>query len=94
MKYILMIVAILVLNCLDIYNTLIILSYGGTELNPAMDYLIQKDVMLFGFVKMFVTSMGLFVLYMYKKEYIKYILLFYIVLIIYQIYLLILIDIF
>ncbi len=50
--------AILFLCALDAHNTLVILSLGGTEINPLMDYLIQTDLHLFVASKFALTSLG------------------------------------
>lgn len=75
---------ILFLNVLDVYNTLHIISLGGIEANPFMDYFMQKSVALFIFMKFLITSVGLYILYKFKKSYIVYILVIYMILIIYQ----------
>ncbi len=76
--------AILLLCALDAHNTLIILSLGGTEINPLMDFLIQKDLQLFVAGKFALTGLGivLFVGYhhvqlwqLFKVRYILYALL-------------------
>lgn len=40
-----------IFNLIDIFSTFIIMRAGGIETNPLMDYLIQKDFLLFVFVK-------------------------------------------
>lgn len=50
--------AILFLCALDAHNTLVILSLGGTEINPLMDFLIQKDLQLFVAGKFALTGLG------------------------------------
>ncbi len=52
-------VIILFLCALDAHNTLIILSLGGTEINPLMDYLIQTDLHLFIAGKFALTGLGI-----------------------------------
>lgn len=42
---------VLVLNFLDAWFTIVFLSHGGQELNPAMDYVLQIGVWPFVFVK-------------------------------------------
>ncbi len=52
-------VAILLLCALDAHNTLQILSLGGREINPLMDFLIQTDTRLFVAGKFALTSLGI-----------------------------------
>ena len=91
-------VVILLLCALDAHNTLIILSRGGIEINPLMDFLIQTDIRLFVAGKFALTGLGilLFVGYHHVRlwERIKVLhilyslLLFYLLLIAYQLVLL------
>ena len=53
------------LSILDGCFTILLLSYGGSELNPFMDYLIQKGLQLFFLSKLVITTacISLFVIY-------------------------------
>ena len=53
------------LSILDACFTILLLSYGGSELNPFMDYLIQKDMQLFFLTKLVITTLcvSMFVVY-------------------------------
>lgn len=79
-----MVVAIVFLGVVDISNTLEIISRGGIEANPVMDYFLQHSVLAFIFTKLAMTCAGLWVLFKHKPSYLIYILIVYIVLIIYQ----------
>ena len=73
----LVVVATLLLCVADAFLTLFILSFGGEELNPFMDILIKKDVVLFVLVKYLLTTIGLlfavshkhFVMFRYVRGY-------------------------
>lgn len=80
------VILIIALNMLDVHNTLFIISKGGIELNPVMNYFLEIDVWLFVFMKMLITTLSLLTLYKYYAKIIKYILLLYLLLIIYQYY--------
>ena len=93
-----LVVMILLLNVLDIYNTLHIIELGGSEENPIMDYFLKLGVEWFIIAKMSLSTFGLLTIYYFydtlisinnKYRYILlYILILYIILIIYQYYLL------
>ena len=88
------VICVLIFSAADAHNTLLLLSAGGSELNPLMDYLIQQDIRLFVYTKLIVTGVGLtalvgceyFTLWrFYKASYFLYLILFiYLVLILYQ----------
>jgi len=52
------ILGVVLLCAADAFLTLFILSNGGAELNPLMDILLQKDAVLFFYIKFFVTAVG------------------------------------
>lgn len=89
------IAVILILNAIDVMNTLTIIEAGGVEVNPFMDYFLQQSVFMFIAIKFTITSLGLLTLYYFHAtlniSYIKYlliiILIIYIILITYQYYL-------
>ena len=87
-----LVVMILLLNVLDIYNTLNIIELGGSEANPIMDYFLKSGVEWFIIAKMSLSTLGLLTIYYFYDTLIsinnkyRYILLY--LLIIYQHYLL------
>ncbi len=56
---------IMLLSVIDALMTTIILSVGGSEVNPLMDWVIQKDINLFVQVKFALTGFGLILLTRY-----------------------------
>jgi len=58
--------ATLVLSVTDVYNTLTLLAAGGTELNPFMRVLIERNTWLFFTLKYLMTAGGLLVLVMHR----------------------------
>ncbi len=54
--------ATLVLSVLDVFNTLTLLAAGGSELNPFMELLIERNTWLFFCLKYSMTAVGLLVL--------------------------------
>ncbi|HHL45318.1 MAG TPA: hypothetical protein ENJ24_01960 [Gammaproteobacteria bacterium] len=66
-KLLLVTVAILLFCALDAQNTLVILSRGGTEVNPLMDFLIQTDLRLFVGGKFALTGLGILVFVGYHR---------------------------
>jgi len=52
------IVGILFLSVLDALLTLYLIEHGSTELNPVMDYFLQKGPLLFAVVKYVLTSLA------------------------------------
>lgn len=57
----------LILSTLDAFFTLQLLHLGSEELNPFMDYFLQKDAQLFFVVKFFITAFCIIFLIMHKK---------------------------
>jgi len=57
----------LVLCVADIINTLILIMHGGSEVNPLMAILIDKDTWLFVYVKFGLTAVCLLILLMHKQ---------------------------
>ena len=55
------------LSVMDCFFTLTLIQHGSEELNPIMDYFLQRDVTLFFVVKFCITSFGLLFLIMHKK---------------------------
>jgi len=57
---------IIILLCFaDAFLTIVLLSKGAVELNGLMDWLIQKDTLIFTVVKMSMTGVALIVLVMH-----------------------------
>lgn len=54
--------ATLLLSVLDVFNTLTLIAAGGSELNPFMEVLIERNTWLFFALKYCMTAMGLLVL--------------------------------
>ena len=85
--------AIMALSFTDTFNTLYILSHGGTEVNPFMDMLLEMGTGYFVAGKNIVTLLGLWVLTKYKKYAIlNTIIIIYSILLIYQLYLILIIK--
>ena len=61
-RFLYLTLGVLILSALDAVLTLNILSLGGVEVNPVMDYLIHTDIQLFVGVKMALTGAALVVL--------------------------------
>lgn len=59
------IASIMMLSVFDALMTTIILSVGGEEINFLMDWVIQKDILLFVQVKLALTGLGLILLTRY-----------------------------
>ncbi len=53
------VICVLIFSAADAHNTLLLLNAGASELNPLMDYLIQRDIGLFVYTKLIVTGVGL-----------------------------------
>ena len=53
-------------SIIDAIFTLIIIKNGGEELNPFMKYIMDRDVMAFFWVKFFITSFGMLFLVVHK----------------------------
>ncbi len=90
----------LILNILDITNTLFLLGKGTfVEANPIMDFLIQIDPFVFVFIKITFISLGLIYMYAHRhfsifsiikvKQILQASCLVYTILIMYQIYLMV-----
>jgi len=61
-RFLYLALGVLILSAMDAVLTLNILSLGGVEVNPVMDYLIHTDIQLFVGVKMALTGAALVVL--------------------------------
>jgi len=59
-------VTTILLSTIDAAFTLLIISNGGEEINPFMKYLLDNDVVLFFWIKFFLTSFGLLFLVSHK----------------------------
>jgi hypothetical protein len=57
----------LLLSTCDAFFTLALLQHGSYEMNPFMDYFIQKDAQLFFIVKFMITSTCVVFLVMHKN---------------------------
>ena len=55
-------VILIVLSCLDAMFTLTLINAGGSELNPVMDFFLQKSVSLFLIAKLVLTAIPALVL--------------------------------
>ena len=53
------VICVLIFSAADAHNTLLLLNAGASELNPLMDYLIQRDIGLFVYTKLLITGLGL-----------------------------------
>jgi len=62
-----LVAGILLLSALDLLFTLVHLSAGGEEANPAMAWLLAHGRGVFGAVKMATTMLGLFVLLLHVR---------------------------
>lgn len=62
-------VAILLLSCLDAVLTLVLITRGATEINIAMAKLISIDVNSFLYTKILITAIGVIILIMHKNHY-------------------------
>lgn len=51
-----MAIALMILSVLDSIFTLTIISHGGSEVNPVMNALLEKNVITFSIVKMILTA--------------------------------------
>ena len=65
--YLLVILGVLLLSIFDAYLTLNLLRYGGIELNPIMNFLIQRDPVLFLAIKFGITGGGIVFLLIHKN---------------------------
>lgn len=61
------ITAILVLSIFDALLTLILIDSGSSELNPVMAYFLGHGLLPFFGAKYFLTSMGVFILLIFKN---------------------------
>ncbi|MEE9168921.1 MAG: DUF5658 family protein [bacterium] len=96
-KYLFWILGIIILSIFDAYLTLNLLQKGGTELNPFMSMLINKNSMLFMAVKIAITSICILFLLIHKNfrffgkirvnYFIYSVFSLYVVLIVYEVYL-------
>ena len=66
-RYLVLIVAILILCFLDAYLTLLLLQIGAIELNPFMLYFIKKDIVLSMVVKYVMTATALIIILVHKN---------------------------
>ena len=58
--------AVIIFCVADAIMTLFIIKYGGEEVNPFMKYLMDKDIMMFFWVKFTLTSFGMLFLVAHK----------------------------
>jgi hypothetical protein len=61
------IIAILMLSIFDALLTLILIDSGSSELNPVMAYFLGHGLLPFFVAKYFLTSMGVFILLIFKN---------------------------
>jgi hypothetical protein len=66
-KLFLAITTILVLSILDAVLTLIVIQRGATELNPVMAYFLEFGIPTFIVAKYLLTSIGVFILLIFKN---------------------------
>lgn len=66
-RYLVLILAILILCLLDVYFTLKILLQGGVEMNPIMAFLLQKKPLLSLVLKYLITAGSLVFLLVHKN---------------------------
>lgn len=66
-RYLFLIAGILIFCFLDAYLTLMLLSFGGAELNPFMLLLMRKDIFLALIVKYLLTAFCLIFFLMHKN---------------------------
>jgi len=66
-RYLVLIVAILILCFLDAYLTLLLLQVGAIELNPFMLFFIKKEVVLSMVVKYVMTATALIIILVHKN---------------------------
>ena len=66
-KLFLAITTILVLSILDAVLTLIVIQRGATELNPVMAYFLELGIPTFIVAKYLLTSIGVFILLIFKN---------------------------
>lgn len=64
----LQVILCLVMSGFDAVATVRHITIGiATELNPAMDYFISKDIVLFFWIKILITAVGLMICYQLSK---------------------------
>ena len=66
-KFFLAITIILVLSILDAVLTLVVIQRGATELNPVMAYFLELGIPAFIVAKYLLTSIGVFILLIFKN---------------------------
>jgi hypothetical protein len=55
-------IALMILSVMDSFFTLTIISHGGSEVNPAMNVLLEKSVTVFIIAKMLLTAIPALIL--------------------------------
>ncbi|MFO8082979.1 MAG: DUF5658 family protein [Desulfobacterales bacterium] len=63
------IIVILFLSLIDAAMTLYLIGHGAKELNPLMDYFLQKSPLTFIIAKYFITSVALIIILLIKNTY-------------------------
>lgn len=58
---------VVILSITDAFFTLHLLKHGGEEISPFMDYLLQKDTLLFFTVKYLITAVAVLIVLMHKN---------------------------
>ena len=70
-KYLILIIGIIGLSLSDGFFTIYLLDHGAQELNPFMDYLLRISPLLFFFVKLSLTFLGLFCILIFSNMYFR-----------------------
>jgi hypothetical protein len=70
-KLFLAITTILVLSILDAVLTLVVIQRGATELNPVMAYFLELGILSFIVAKYLLTSIGVFILLIFKNVFLS-----------------------
>ena len=86
--YMAMVTAIIILNIFDVGNTLHILNYGGSEVNPIMDHFLSMGVAHFILAKFALVCGGLFIIYRHAPHFLKWGVLLYSGIVVYQFWIL------
>lgn len=66
-NHVLLVVAALLLSVTDAYLTLFLIAMGGSELNPVMDYFLEKGALSFFLFKYGLTAAGVLWLLVHKN---------------------------
>jgi len=70
-KYLVIILGIIILSLSDGFFTIYLLEHGAQELNPLMDHLLTISPWVFLFVKLMLTSFGVFCILLFSNMYFK-----------------------